>query len=90
VVNSLFTLSVYHGGLEEGDPTMIGMLMLAAAANAPVMLARADEAQWRMFVRASLQRQAPPSGTRLRQLQGTVRALGDDRRGVQVAGPAGL
>ncbi|MGZ8297774.1 MAG: hypothetical protein ACXWUV_06920 [Allosphingosinicella sp.] len=69
---------------------MMGMLMLAAAANAPVMLARSDDAQWRMFVRASLQRSAPPRGTRLRQLQGTVRALGDDRRGVQVAGPSGL
>jgi hypothetical protein len=70
---------------------MMGMLMFAAAAaNAPAMLARADEAQWRLFVRASLQRQAPPRDSRLRQLQGTVRALGDDRRGVWVAGPSGL
>ncbi len=70
---------------------MMGMLIFAAAAaNAPVMLARADEAQWRLFVRASLQRPAPPRGARLRQLQGTVRALGDDRRGIQVAGPSGL
>ncbi len=90
MVNPLFTLPVYHGGREEGDTTMMGILMFAAAANAPVMLARADEAQWRLFVRASLQRPAPPRGARLRQLQGTVRALGDDRRGVQVAGPSGL
>jgi len=90
VVNPLFTLSVYHSGREEGDPTVMGMLMFAAAAaNAPVMLARADEAQWRLFVRASLQR-PPPRGTRIRQLQGTVRALGDDRRSVQMAGPSGL
>lgn len=66
------------------------MLMLAAAANAPAMLARADDAQWRMFVRSSLQRQATPRGSRLMQLQGTVRALGDDRSGAQVAGPSGL
>ena len=69
---------------------MMGLMLLAAAANAPVMLARADEAQWNLFVRASLERQAPPRGSRLRQLQGTVRALGDDRRGAQVAGPSGL
>ncbi len=69
---------------------MMGILMFAAAANAPVMLARADEAQWRLFVRASLQRRAPPRDSRLRQLQGTVRALGDDRSVIQVAGPRGL
>ncbi|HYW15871.1 MAG TPA: hypothetical protein VE891_06930 [Allosphingosinicella sp.] len=69
---------------------MIGMLILAAAANAPTMLASADDAQWRMFVRASLQRQAVARGSRLRQLQGTVRNLGEDRRGLQVAGPSGL
>jgi hypothetical protein len=76
-------------GAKRGS-TMIAILMLAAAANAPAMLARADEAQWRMFVRTSLERRAAPRGSRLRQLQGTVRALGDDRRGVQVAGPSGL
>ncbi len=69
---------------------MMGLMLFAAAANAPVMLARADEAQWRLFVRASLQRPTPPRDSRLRQLQGAVRALGDDRRGVQVAGPSGL
>ncbi|HEX8308928.1 MAG TPA: hypothetical protein VF645_10990 [Allosphingosinicella sp.] len=69
---------------------MMAILMFAAAANAPVMLAGADDAQWRMFVRTSLQRRAAPGGSRLRQLQGTVRALGDDRRSVQVAGPSGL
>ncbi len=66
------------------------ILKFAAAASAPAMLAARDEAQWRMFVRASLQRTAPPRGLRLKQLQGTVRALGDDRRGIQVAGPSGL
>ena len=75
----------------EGDLTMMGMLMFAAAAaNAPVMLARADEAQWRMFVRASLQRQAPPRGARLRQLEGVVRQLGAEREAQRLAGPAGL
>jgi hypothetical protein len=86
MVNPLFTLSVYHGG--QGDLTMIGMMMFAAA-NAPAMIAARDEAQWRMFVRASLQRSAPRA-SRLRQLQGTVRALGPDPRGVRVAGPSGL
>jgi hypothetical protein len=66
------------------------MLMFAAAANAPAMLAARDEAQWRMFVRASLQRTMPARESRLKQLQGTVRALGDDRRGAEVAGPSGL
>ena len=88
MVNPLFTLSVYHGG--QGDLMMIGMLMLAAAANAPVMLAARDETQWRTFVRASLQRPVPPRGTRLRQLEGVVRGLGAERRDVQVAGPSGL
>jgi hypothetical protein len=74
----------------KGDLTMMEILMLAAAANAPVMLAARDEAQWRTFVRASLQRPAPPSGTRLRQLEGVVRRLGDERRELQVAGPSGL
>jgi hypothetical protein len=69
---------------------MMGMLMFAAAANAPMMLARADEAQWRMFIRASVQRPAPPRGTRLRQLEGVVRRLGAERNAQQLAGPAGL
>ena len=69
---------------------MIGMVMLAAAANAPVMLAARDETQWRTFVRASLQRPAPTGGSRLRQLEGAVRRLGADRLDVQVAGPSGL
>jgi hypothetical protein len=69
---------------------MMGILMFAAAANAPAMLAVRDEAQWRMFVRASLQRPAPPQGARLRQLEGVVRRLGADGRGAQVAGPSGL
>ena len=69
---------------------MMAMLMFAAAANAPVMLAERDDAQWRTFVRASLQRPEPRGGARLRQLQGTVRALGDDRGGMEMAGPSGL
>ncbi|HEX8241466.1 MAG TPA: hypothetical protein VF574_17150 [Allosphingosinicella sp.] len=69
---------------------MMGLLMFAAAANAPVMLARADEAQWRLFVRASLQRPAPPRGSRLRQLEGVVRQLGAERNAPRLAGPAGL
>jgi hypothetical protein len=69
---------------------MMTILMFAAAANAPVTLARADDAQWRLFVRASVQRRAAPQKARLRQLQGTVSALGDDRGGVEVAGPSGL
>ncbi|MET1111150.1 MAG: hypothetical protein ABWX67_06455 [Allosphingosinicella sp.] len=68
---------------------MIG-IMLFAAANAPVQLARADEAQWRMFVRASLQRSAPPRGSRLQQLEGVVRRLGAEREAQRLAGPAGL
>lgn len=68
----------------------MGMLMFAAAANAPVMLAARDEAQWRLFVRASLQRSAPPRGSRLRQLEGVVRGLGAERDAQRLAGPAGL
>lgn len=69
---------------------MMTVLMLAAAANAPVLLAARNETQWRSFVRASLQRQAPPQGARLRQLEGVVRRLGAERSDVQVAGPSGL
>lgn len=70
---------------------MIGIALLAAAANAPVVLAARDEAQWRRFVRSSLQRPAAPAPSRLLQLQGVVRHLDDDRaaRG-QGAGPYGL
>jgi hypothetical protein len=71
---------------------MIGMFLLAAAAQAPTLLASNDEAQWRRFVRASVQRPAAPASrarpaTRLMQLQGVVRRLGDDRR---EPGPYGL
>ena len=90
MVNPLFTLPVYHGGREEGDLTMIGIMLFAAAANAPVQLAARDEAQWRMFVRASLQRQAPPRGSRLQQLEGVVRRLGAEREAQRLTGPAGL
>jgi hypothetical protein len=75
---------------------MIGIVMLAAAAQAPLLLASNDEAQWRLFVRASLQRPAAPAprlrdGSRLIQLQGVVRHLGDDRdRSQRLAGPSGL
>ena len=71
---------------------MIGMVLLAAAAHAPVILAANDESQWRRFVRASVQRPAAPvvrAPSRLRQLQGVVRGLGDDRRD-EIPGPSGL
>jgi hypothetical protein len=68
---------------------MIGIMLFAAAANAPVELAARDEAQWRMFVRASLQRPAP-RGSRLQQLEGVVRRLGSERDARRLAGPAGL
>ncbi|HYG48268.1 MAG TPA: hypothetical protein VD846_10050 [Allosphingosinicella sp.] len=69
---------------------MMAMLMFAAAANAPMQLAGRDEAQWRMFVRASLQRPAPPRGSRLKQLEGVVRRLGPERDAHRLAGPSGL
>lgn len=76
---------------------MIGIMLLAAAANAPVLLASNDEVQWRMFVRASLQSAPAPAArrhgsSRLRQLEGIVRRLGDDRpaRTQRLAGPSGL
>lgn len=67
-------------------------LMAAAAANAPVILAASEEAQWRRFVRSSLQRPAAPPPSRLMHLQGVVRRLGDDRaRGhAGAGGPFGL
>jgi hypothetical protein len=64
--------------------------MAAAAAQAPVQLAANDEAQWRRFVRASVQRPAA-APSRLLHLQGVVRRLGDDRAGQpRAAGPYGL
>lgn len=69
---------------------MMGIMLFAAAANAPMQLASRDEAQWRMFVRASLQRPAPPRGSRLQHLEGVVRRLGAERPAVEVAGPSGL
>jgi hypothetical protein len=75
---------------------MIGIAILAAAAaQAPVLLASNDEAQWRRFVRASVQRPAGPApqargGSRLMQLQGVVRGLADDRGRDVAAGPYGL
>jgi hypothetical protein len=74
---------------------MIGIALMAAAAHAPVLLAANDEAQWRRFVRASLQRPsiaaAGRPASRLMQLQGVVRRLGDDTdaRG-SAMGPFGL
>jgi len=68
---------------------MIGIALLAAAANAPVTLAANDEAQWRRFVRASVQRPAAPAPSRLMHLQGVVRRLGDDRAAHGHAGSAG-
>jgi hypothetical protein len=72
---------------------MFTIALLAAAAHAPVMLAANDEAQWRRFVRASVQRPAAPVPPRLLQLQGVVRGLGNDRGGLGQAnapGPYGL
>lgn len=69
---------------------MMGFLMLAAAANAPMQFASRDDARWRLFVDTSLQRPAGAQGTRLRQLEGVVRRLGAERRELQVAGPSGL
>ncbi len=70
---------------------MMGMMLYAAAAaaSAPVQLAGRDEAQWRMFVRSSLQRPAAPRGSRLKQLEGVVRRLGAERAPAP-AGPSGL
>jgi len=67
---------------------MIGIMIFAAAA--PMQLAARDEAQWRMFVRASVQRPAPPRGSRLQHLEGVVRRLGAEREAQRLAGPAGL
>lgn len=78
---------------EEGNLTMIAIALWAAAANAPVILAANDEAQWRRFVRASVQRPAAPAArgpSRLQHLQGLVRRLDDDRPGRFAAGPYGL
>jgi hypothetical protein len=71
---------------------MIAIAFLAAAAQAPVILAANDEAQWRRFVRTSLQRPAGRPPSRLLQLQGVVRRLDDDRSGSSpsAAGPYGL
>lgn len=71
---------------------MIAIAFLAAAAQAPVMLAANDEVQWRRFVRASLQRPAGRPPSRLLQLQGVVRRLDDDRaaRSPSASGPHGL
>ena len=90
MVNPLFTLPVYHDGLEEGDPTMMTLLMFAAAASVPVQLASRDDAQWRIFVRSSLQRPAAARDSRLKQLEGVVRRLGSERDAQRLTGPAGL
>ena len=75
---------------------MIGIVLMAAAAQAqaPMLLAANDELRWRSFVRASLQAPRPPAarapaGSRLRQLQGVVRALAADRP-AEIPGPSGL
>ena len=68
---------------------MIAIALWAAAANAPVILAAGDDAQWRRFVRASVQRPAGRAPSRLLQLQGVVRRLDDEARGT-AAGPYGL
>jgi hypothetical protein len=71
---------------------MIAIALWAAAANAPMALAANDEAQWRRFVRTSLQRPDAAAGrapSRLLQLQGVVRRLGDDGA-AEISGPSGL
>jgi hypothetical protein len=76
-----------------GDKDMIGLAMIAAAARGPVLLARNDELQWRMFVRASLEAPAPAphASVRVRQLEDTLRGVTDSRvRMSRVKGPTGL
>jgi hypothetical protein len=68
---------------------MIAIMIFAAAASGPVVLASRDETQWRAFVRASLQRPPAPSDSRMRQLEGVVRGLGVERTQT-LAGPNGL
>jgi hypothetical protein len=68
---------------------MIAIMIFAAAATAPVVLASRDETQWRAFVRTSLQRPPAPSGSRMRQLEGVVGRLGAERTQT-LAGPDGL
>lgn len=69
-------------------------LILAAAAQGPVLLASADEARWQSFIRASLE--GPPAtapragGSRIRQLESVVRALRQEDAARRVAGPSGL
>ncbi|MFL6845572.1 MAG: hypothetical protein ACJ8ER_11910 [Allosphingosinicella sp.] len=69
---------------------MIGLLMMAAAAQAPVQLARNDEAQWRLFVRASLETRPtrPSAHSRVRELEDALRGLSDTQGGID--GPKGL
>lgn len=72
---------------------MIGLAMIAAVAQAPVLLAHNDELQWRMFVRASLEVPAPaPRGSaRMRDLENSLRGLTDVRaRIAKMKGPTGL
>ncbi|MBV8686461.1 MAG: hypothetical protein JOZ90_09185 [Alphaproteobacteria bacterium] len=71
---------------------MIGLMILTAAAQAPAQLASNDEARWRMFIRASLQSPpaAEPDRSRIRELEGIVRRLRDDRDRLRIAGPSGL
>lgn len=72
---------------------MMGLL-LAAAAQGPVLLASADEARWQSFIRASLEGPtvvAPrTSGSRIRQLESVVRGLRRDEDARRLAGPSGL
>jgi len=71
---------------------MIG-LILAAAAQGPVLLASNDEARWRNFIRASLEGPPPAergSNARVRQLESVVRGLRQDEVTRRLAGPSGL
>ena len=72
---------------------MIGLAMIAAVAQAPVLLAQNDELQWRMFVRASVEAPAPtPRGSaRMRDVENSLRGLTDERiRIARTKGPTGL
>lgn len=71
---------------------MIG-LILAVAAQGPVLLASNDETRWRNFIRASLEGPPPSehrSGPRVRQLESVVRALRETEAARGPAGPSGL
>jgi hypothetical protein len=73
---------------------MIGLALIAAAAQGPVLLARNDEVQWRMFVRAGYEAAAPERArptARLRELEEALHGLTDrTQRPASIKGPTGL